>query len=633
MGIERPRPLMPRVGLLAAVCATFALPYLYRSSLSAKTFVSWDDVENFVENPWLEGGLSWENVRWAFFDGVWLGTYEPVSNIAKMLVVTASGGSIRAAPIYFAAVFLHSVNACLVVLVAESKGADLKRFPILPLLFVMIVFAVHPLRVEVVAWASGFPYTLSTFFSLCACLWQAQKSRKGGVAAALCMLLAVMSKGSSVTVPIVLALDKIGGSLPARSRRNRIFFLERLAWGSAVVFVGFLSAWWGNQKSVSTLSTAQVLCRACIAFWWYPIMHVVALVKASVCNIQYELGAVSHHDLNVDENPTAELLCVMLATLSLVSWSFYRTLGCACQHIAGNTDTSADHDKFAVLVLQYTICILPVLGFVQHGYVSLASDRYSYLPCALVVCPYIVGQLSSSSMSSSSNRHTLLKSLNAPMRRYWVLAFCFAVVGLAVSRTCEQITHWQNTEALTKHALSHISEESSPQGIFILALRGNGLAEAGGQDEQAIQVFERLLAQSSAKTSPLIVSHAHHGIAVAAYRIAKERKDAVWYRRSLEHKPAYPDALFGLANLLQRGGDAEAAIPLYESAIRLEPTATDLRINLGLALRKVGRLAEASAVGRGILKISKGHGKAKMLVDVCEREIMERGGGADRGDF
>eukprot|EP00946_MAST-07B_sp_MAST-7B-sp1_P000018 g18.t1 len=602
------------LALLASVCATFALPYLLWAPVTAKAFVSWDDVENFVENPHLRGGLSWQNVRWSFMDGVWLGTYEPVSNIAKMLVVTASGGEVRVLPFYLAAVLVHGVNSCLVLRVAKANGADLKRFPILTMLFVFLGFAVHPLRVECIAWASGFPYTLSTCFSLCACISNAKNTRKGDAITALCLLLAVWSKGSSITVPIVVGLDKFVGGNTGRDAfpRHKAEASFTVALFSSIVCVGFLSAWWGNHNSVSALSQTQVFFRACIAFWWYPSMHVWSLVKANVLSIQYEL---IYNDLSIAENP-AELLFVSVATLLVIGWASFLTLKSACQRASGDVDSFVSHNLVAFFIVKYTVCLLPVLGLVQHGYVTLASDRYSYLPFAIVVCPYAAGCLCR--LVRSPTRYTYS---GVQIRFQWAFPLIGVMLVLAVTRTYDQISHWNNTDTLTKHALSKINNESSAQGVFVLALRGNGLVEQGGRDQEAIDVFERLLKHSSATTSPLILSHAHHGIAVASYRIAKELKDESWYLRSLEHKPEYPDALFGLANLLQRRGNAHAAISLYKSAIRLEPTATDLRMNLGLALRKVGLLDEAMATGRGILEIDKHHRKAAMLVEVCRREL------------
>ena len=95
-------------------------------------------------------------------------------------------------------------------------------------------------------------------------------------------------------------------------------------------------------------------------------------------------------------------------------------------------------------------------------------------------------------------------------------------------------------------------------------------------------------------------------LAEAHYRLAKlEKEPAAALRRyaaALVADPGFVDAHFGHGNLLNRLGMYREAIAAYRRAIALEPSATDLRINLALALRSDGQGAAALAEAHAVLR-------------------------------
>ena len=135
------------------------------------SFVTWDDNENYLENERLKNGLTVENVHWLVKDCTLLGVWEPTSSFFKLLLVSlfhqnilgSSSDSIdNLSPRIFliSNVLLHTLNSLLLyfkVLPSEESNVFAR-------ILATLMFAIHPQRVEVVAWASCLPYTLACSF-------------------------------------------------------------------------------------------------------------------------------------------------------------------------------------------------------------------------------------------------------------------------------------------------------------------------------------------------------------------------------------------------------------------------------------------------------------------------------------
>src|SRR5882724_330692 len=130
-------------------------------------FVLWDDDLNFTDNPSYRG-LSWRQLRW-MFTTVHGGHYQPLSWVTLGLDYTLWG--MNPAGYHLTSVLLHAANAVLFyhVVLALLRRAAVSG-PALVLEGAAAVgalfFAIHPLRVESVAWASERRDVLSSLFYL-----------------------------------------------------------------------------------------------------------------------------------------------------------------------------------------------------------------------------------------------------------------------------------------------------------------------------------------------------------------------------------------------------------------------------------------------------------------------------------
>src|SRR5258708_3206640 len=136
--------------LLGAVTLPSYWPVLHNG------FINFDDPEYITENPHVTNGLSWENVAWAFRTG-YAGNWHPLTWLSHMLDVQLFG--LNPMGHHFMNLLFHVINSTLLFLVFRGMTGAVWRSA-----FVAGLFALHPLHVESVAWASERKDVLSAFF-------------------------------------------------------------------------------------------------------------------------------------------------------------------------------------------------------------------------------------------------------------------------------------------------------------------------------------------------------------------------------------------------------------------------------------------------------------------------------------
>ena len=178
--------------------------------------MGWDDYDLLVQNPNYRG-LGWEQLRW-MFTTFHTGHYQPLSWITFALDYLVWG--MNPFGYHLTNLILHAVNAVLfyfltlrllaLALSMTSVSADLDLRVAAG--FAALFFAVHPLRVESVAWATERRDVLSGLFFLATILCYLQAAaaanqiwyRRRLVAALAFYILSLLSKASGVTLPVIL---------------------------------------------------------------------------------------------------------------------------------------------------------------------------------------------------------------------------------------------------------------------------------------------------------------------------------------------------------------------------------------------------------------------------------------------
>ncbi|MGI9591541.1 MAG: tetratricopeptide repeat protein, partial [Myxococcota bacterium] len=187
---------------LAALFVALGVLLVYGQTLG-HGFLLLDDDVYVTNNPQVLQGLRWEGARWAFA-APRSANYHPLTYLSHMLDTQLFGGA-SAGPRHGMSVFLHALASVVLFLALRALAGGFWT----PLVATLL-FALHPLRVESVAWIAERKDVLSGLFSFAALLVYASVARRGGALRHLLLIglfaAGLLSKSMVVTLPFVLLL-------------------------------------------------------------------------------------------------------------------------------------------------------------------------------------------------------------------------------------------------------------------------------------------------------------------------------------------------------------------------------------------------------------------------------------------
>src|SRR5262245_21296924 len=404
-------------------------------------FVNWDDYKNIVENPHYRG-LGRTNIRW-MFTTFHMGHYQPLTWVTWGFDYVLWG--MNPFGYHLTSLILHAATAVAFFFMARellsiaTGSAETPAAVWVGAATAALVFALHPLRVESVAWAterrdvlSGLFYTLTILAYLYA--WRRKKLRAGWYWLTLGLFLcAILSKSITVTLPAVLLLldlyplRRLGGSTGWWSKSARTVYWEKLPFAllslvfSAVAFLPH--ALLDDMASLERLGVLERLTISVYGLWFY-FWKTVAPFKLSPL---YEL-------------PSQADLWTLSFMFSYAVVILAMALGLGLRHRLPGVGIAG---------LAYSATLLPVLGIFHNG-PQIVADRYSYLAC--MGWAVLIG---------AGAQYFWKSSADAPMgKRYLVLGSCITavlLVGLGFL-TWRQTQVWRDPEKLWNHVLSTTGE-------------------------------------------------------------------------------------------------------------------------------------------------------------------------------
>jgi tetratricopeptide (TPR) repeat protein len=560
---------MPRISCWFVPALIVLLTFTVFFPVLKNGFVNWDDDKILLENPNYRG-LGWTQLRWMFttFHG---GHYQPLTWVTFGLDYLLWG--MEPFGYHLTSLILHVANAILFYFLAlglfsvalskltASMGLGLR----LAAGFAALLFAIHPLRVESVAWATERRDVLSGLFLFLTilCYLRANTVSDGRVraqwltAAVVVYGLSLLSKAIGVTLPIVLfvldfyPLRRLGGEagkwFGPKTRevlREKIPFLS-FALAAAVIAP---MAQGGVMRPIHEHGVIPRVSQALFGLVFYLYKTVIPL------------GLSPLYELPIDFNP----------------WDWRFLLSGLVVVVASTSLFVARHRWPAGLAswVCYVVILAPVLGLAQSG-PQLVADRYSYLSCLGWAMLAGAGLFYCWQVRSSSSTSF----------RAFVLAAGLASVVVLGVLTWKQTQVWHDSVTLWRYALT-VTEKSYFESSTAHSNLGVVLASQG-KLEEAIQNYREALRIDPAN------AEAHNNLGVAL-RERDELEDAIQhYREALRINPAYAEAHFNLANALVKQGELEEAIGHFRQALRINPVDAKAHYNLGTVLARKGVLEEA----------------------------------------
>jgi protein O-mannosyl-transferase len=535
-------------------------------------FVDWDDYENFISNPNYRG-LGWTELRW-MFTTFRLGHYQPLSWITLALDYIIWGTD----PFGFhlTNLILHSINALLFYFVAVRLLSLWN--PALPAPAVKIAagfsalfFAIHPLRVESVAWASerrdvqsGLFFFLTLLCYLKAAAEEKKNSSRWLGLALVAYSLSLLSKAVGMTLPVVLLLLDFyplkrlsGGPGSWFGPESRRVWLEKIPFFILGVAAGAIALAaqrdFGALKTFEQWSAASRVSQALFGLVFY-------LWKTL---IPFKLSPL--YPLPQDFNPWDSTVLLSAAIVVALSAALL-----------------AARDVWPAALASwifYILLLAPVLGFAQSG-AQFVADRYSYLACSgwAVLAGAVLLRW----------RRAWTK---ATIERRLIIGTAAMILVVLAILTWKQTQVWHDSEKLWRHVLSVVPEsELAHANLAAVLLERNEFEEALAHDREAVR-----LRPASAD------AHFNLGVVLAAIGSADEAMEH--YREALRLNPRRAETHFNMAAVLFSAGKLDEAMAHYREALRINPDYVEAHYNLGGALLATGRIDEAIEHYRAALRI------------------------------
>jgi tetratricopeptide (TPR) repeat protein len=432
----------------AGVCIFLALiVWLVFAPTLRYEFVNYDD-ENYVyQNTKITIGLSLAGIAWAFTH-VHARNWHPLTTMSHMLDCQLYG--LKAGGHHFTNVLLHSIAVILLFLVLRQMTGALWRSA-----FVAAVFAIHPLRVESVAWVAERKDVLSAVFfmlTLSAYVCYVRKpSLDRYTAVALLFVLGLMSKPMLVTVPLVLLLvdywplRRFAESTSVKSRAKRLHWWDRQSISRRLIFEKIpLLALSAVSGVVTFLAQRQALARneELPLFWRINNALVTCMTYVWQMIWPVKLAVFYPHPHN-----------------GLPHWEIILSVALLAAITASALALRKRHPYIVTGWLWYLVMLVPVIGLIQVGWQGHA-DRYTYLP---QIGLYLLVSWAIAEVAASLR-----------IRRQVLAIVAVVVIAALSSRAWIQTSYWRDSETLWRHALAVTSNNDVAQDNLGIALFGRG---------------------------------------------------------------------------------------------------------------------------------------------------------------
>jgi protein O-mannosyl-transferase len=458
-----------------------------------------------------------------------------------------------------------------------------------------ILFALHPVNVETVAWITERKNTLSGLFCLAATLWYLKfdesRNRRSYALALGLFLLGLLSKTAIVTLPLALLVISWWKRGAISWRRDVVpvipFFFLSAAAG--------LMTWWVEHVNIAyrarTLDFSPVeRCLIAGRAFWFQLGKVLWPSNLMFVYPRWEINARVWWQY---------LFPIAVLGLLGMLWSLRRW---SRAPLAG--------------VLIYIFMLLPTLGFLNQFFFiySFVSDHWQYLACLGIITPCASGIV-------------LLAGQLKSWQAWLEPGITLLLGGVLFLLTSQQSRMYTNIETLYRTTIARnpgcwmaynnlgdilyqANRIPEAMDLFNQALRikpsvahyslGNGLVRTGRTSE-AIEQFKQAL-----RVDP-DYAEAHNNLGAALFLTGRTSEAIEQYWQALRINPDYAHAHNNLGNALVRTGRTSEAIDQYKQTLRNEPNSADAHNNLGAALAQMGRIPEAIEQVKAALRVNPNH--------------------------
>ena len=561
-------------------------------------FVSWDDNLYIFNNENIKS-LNLGLFKWAFSD-VHTGNWHPLAWISHAFDYAVWG--MNPAGHHLTSVLFHAVNTylltrlsiALIEIYRTKRGSENIRFSLSDTSVLLagtvtgLLFGLHPIHVESVAWVSERKDVLYSFFILLSLLEYIRHASEleeagfsrdiyyqvhnGYTTSFLLFVPAVLSKPMAVTFPaVLLILDWFPFQRMQTSIGRKWAILEKIPFfmiSLAASCVAFYAQ--GTTTAVVTFDAIPLEART---------MNAIKSLVDYLIHIVWPIGLMPLYPHPYDEYPaimSAQYIMPALAAMFLI----------------GGSIVFVKRQKIWLAVwASYIIMLLPVLGMIQVGVQGMA-DRYMYLPSIgpFLLIGTITGLAGEKIIASAGGKTAWIALLAA-------ICLCFVLLSYG---TKEQIHIWKDGVTLWSYELDLLTKKSS-KNWYVIRTTYENRAYAHmmqGNYESEIDDLSYLILHD-----PNLDVADQQRRALAYARLGRYEEAIKDFNACILKNPNVPEFYYNRGTAYAKHGSFKDAVADLTKAISISTSPNaDYYMNRGNALKKLGRLEEGE---RDILEASK----------------------------
>lgn len=515
---------------LAAAMAAFLvyLPTLWNG------FVNLDDPGYVYENPNIRSfGLSF--IRYAFTTIV-LSNWHPLTMVSYGLDYMVWG--LDPFGYHLVNIIFHAANTFLVAYLAGTLARSLgQRGSVFAGVATALLFGLHPLHVESVAWVAERKDVLSVFFFLLSLLaylrFAGSRSVRFYLLSLAAFALALLSKPMAITLPLVLLIIDFHplGRLFNRDGKSLAVFIEKVPFFILSAASAFMTLW-AQKSAIVTMEFIPFQIRLFTAVRAY-IFYLYKMI------LPLDLAVYYPHPLRID----------FLSLDYLGAITVFVAITAFCILMARK------ERLFLSVWLFYVITLAPVIGIIQVSN-QAAADRYTYLPA---LGPFILVGVGAGA---------LLKKREG---LFAALAAATAAVSIALSvLTVRQVSVWKDPVSLWSNEIDYLKGDPGFSEVKTVYLNG-----------EVYQYVPRIIS-----------SYYYRGMGYD--KTGDFGKAIADYTRVIELNPDFPGAYNNRGTSYAKLGRYPEAIEDFKKAVELNPYFRDAYLNLGNVYMKTGEGALAA---------------------------------------
>lgn len=538
--------------LLAALAIIFTL-IVYIPSLKNDFIFNWDD-GGYIHEHKLVHELSWENFKTIFNPTTFYkGNYHPLTTFFYAVEYAMVGEKALLYHIHNLLFHLFNVILVFVFIKLISKRIEVAAF-------VALLFGIHPMHVESVAWISERKDVLYTFFFMLSLIQyyyfftKKDNKRRHYLLAFLFFFLSLLSKSAATILPIVMfVLDYY-----LRRKLNLKLILEKVPFLVLSLTFGLIAVYSQGEKGAiqdltpmfSMFERLLIVCHSTLTYFWKLFVPV-------------HLAAMYPYPSRIDGIfPVIYFIAMAVIILFVIAFVtfFIRSL---------RNKKIMRHYIFGFLFFFSNIIL--VLQIVPVGGAAMA-ERYSYVP--YIGLFFIVGSLYDNLMNNKSEK---LKRLTPLLH---ILAAALIIFFSVL--TWQRIGKWKNGEVLMRDLTKvypHLPFAYNNLGYLYYHWEKN-FDKAMKEFNTAIQL-----------DSTYYQAWSNRG--VVNNNLGKHEEAVRDFSHALKYNPDNIDGLFGKANSLSALGRFEESLSYYEKYLKLKPEDGKGFMKRGTALLNLGRHEEA----------------------------------------